>query len=249
MRRLMALALSATFLAATFAPGHAQEKRSFTPTQQQEIERIVRDYLKAHPEVIIEAAKALEAKEQEAQQQRAKAAIEANRDKLLNDPDSPVMGNPKGDVTVVEFFDYQCPYCKKMAGPLNDAIAKDGKLRVVLKEWPVLGPASVTAAKASLAAQKQGKYKEFHNAVMEAPGRLSEAGIMATAEKVGLDMKRLKKDMEAPDVMEELKQNQALANAMQLEGTPAFIIGSQLAPGAISADTLQAMIDAARKTN
>ncbi len=245
MRRLMALALFAAIAAAT--PGHAQDKKSFTPQQQQEIERIVRDYLKSHPEVIIEAAKALEAKEQEAQQQRAKVAIDANRDKLINDPDSPVMGNPKGDVTVVEFFDYQCPYCKKMTAPLNDAMAKDGKLRVVFKEWPVLGPESLIAAKASLASQKQGKYKEFHNALMDTKGRLNESMIMSIAEKTGLDTKRLKKDMEAPDVQEELKQNQALAAALQLEGTPAFVIGSQMAPGAINADTLKEMIDAARK--
>lgn len=247
MRRLMALALFSAMLAATATPGQAQDKRSFTPQQQQEIERIVRDYLKTHPEVIIEAAKALEAKEQEAQQQRFKAAIDANRDKLINDPDSPVMGNPKGDVTVVEFFDYQCPYCKKMTAPLNDAMAKDSKLRVVFKEWPVLGPESLTAAKASLASQKQGKYKEFHNALMDTKGRLSETMIMSIAEKSGLDVKKLKKDMDAPDVQEELKQNQALAAALQLEGTPAFVIGSQIAPGAINADTLKDMIDAARK--
>ncbi len=247
MRRLMALVLFAATLTAAAAPGHAQDKRSFTPQQQQEIERIVRDYLKTHPEVIIEAAKALEAKEQEAQQQRVKAAIDANRDKLINDPDSPVMGNPKGDVTVVEFFDYQCPYCKKMTAPLNDAMAKDGKLRVVFKEWPVLGPESLIAAKASLASQKQGKYKEFHNALMDTKGRLNETVIMSIAEKSGLDIKRLKKDMDAPDVQDELKQNQALAATLQLEGTPAFVIGSQMAPGAISADTLKDMIDAARK--
>lgn len=246
MRPLLALAMLAVTLAAS-APGYSQEKQSFTPQQQQEIERIVRDYLKSHPEVIIEAARALEAREQEAQQQRVRAAIEANRDKLLNDPDSPVMGNPKGDVTVVEFFDYQCPYCKKMIAPLNDAMTKDGKLRMVLKEWPVLGPESVTAAKASLAAQKQGKYREFHNALMDTKGRLSESIVMSVAEKAGLDTKKLKKDMEASDVQEELKQNQALAAALQLEGTPAFVIGNHLAPGAISADTLREMIETARK--
>jgi protein-disulfide isomerase len=118
---------------------------------------------------------------------------------------------------------------------------------VVFKEWPVLGPESLIAAKASLASQKQGKYKEFHNALMDTKGRLSETAIMSIAEKSGLDVKKLKKDMDAPDVQEELKQNQALAAALQLEGTPAFVIGSQMAPGAINADTLQAMIDAARK--
>lgn len=246
MRPLLVLATLATVLAAS-APGYGQEKRSFTPQQQQEIERIVRDYLKSNPEVIIEAVKALEAKEQQAQQQNVRAAIEANRDKLLNDPDSPVMGNPKGDVTVVEFFDYQCPYCKKMIAPLNDAMAKDGKLRMVLKEWPILGPESVTAAKASLASQKQGKYREFHNALMDTKGKLSESIVMSVAEKVGLDIKRLKKDMETSDVQEELKQNQVLAVALQLQGTPAFVIGNQLAPGAISADTLKELIEAARK--
>lgn len=247
MRRLIVLALFAATLTAAFAPGHAQEKRSFTPQQQQEIERIVRDYLKSNPEVIIEAARALEAKDQEAQQQRTKATIDANRDKLINDPDSPVMGNPKGDVTVVEFFDYQCPYCKKMTVPLYDAMAKDAKLRMVFKEWPILGPESVIAAKAALASQKQGKYREFHAALMDSKVRLSEATVMSIAEKTGLDTKRLKKDMDAPDVQEELKQNQALAAALQIQGTPAFVIGNQMAPGAISADTLKEMIDAARK--
>lgn len=247
MRRLMILALLAVTFIAAAAPGSAQEKRGFSPQQQQEIERIVREYLKSHPEVIIEAARALETREQEARVQRTRTMINANREKLLNDAGSPVIGNPKGDVTIVEFFDYQCPYCKKMTQPLYDALAKDGKLRVVFKEWPVLGPESVIAAKASLAAQKQGKYREFHTALMDTKGRLSETMVMSIAEKTGLDIKRLKKDMEASEIQDELKQNHALAAALELEGTPAFVIGEQLAPGAISADALKEMIDEARK--
>lgn len=245
IRRAATLSLSLILLTAVTAS--AQDKRTFSPQQSQEIERIVREYLVKHPEVLYDAMKALEVREQAQQAENAKAAIEKYRDKLVTSSASPVLGNPKGDVTVVEFFDYQCPYCRKVVEPTFSAIAKDGKTRFVLKELPILGPESTYAAKAALAAHKQGKYKEFHVALMEQKVRLSEAVVIAAAEKLGLDTKRLKRDMEAPDVEEELKQNLELARALQISGTPAFIVGSQMAPGAIDGDRLAAMIKDARK--
>ena len=239
--------LSLGLVLATGIAASAEDKRALSPQQSQEVERIVREYILKHPEVILESMKTLEAREQAQQAEQAKSAIEKYRDKLLNNTASPVLGNPKGDVTVVEFFDYQCPYCRKVVEPTFNAVAKDGKIRFVMKELPILGPESTYAAKAALAAHKQGKYREFHLALMEQKARLSEAVVIGAAEKLGLDTKRLKRDMESADIDEELKQNLELARALQINGTPAFIVGNQLAPGAIDADRLAAMIKDARK--
>ncbi|MFO0998088.1 MAG: DsbA family protein [Alphaproteobacteria bacterium] len=246
IRRLIALSLGLVLAASVGAS--AQDKKAFTPQQSQEVERIVREYLSKHPEIIYEAVKTLEAREQAQQAENAKAAIEKFKDKLVNNSVSPVLGNPKGDVTVVEFFDYQCPYCRKVVEPTFSTVAKDGKIRYVLKELPILGPESTYAAKASLAAHKQGKYREFHLALMEQKTRLSEAVVMAAAEKLGLDTKRLKRDMEAAEVEEELKQNLELARALRIDGTPAFIVGGQMAPGAIDGERLATMVKDARKS-
>ena len=225
----------------------AEDKRTLSPQQSQEVERIVRDYLLKNPDVILEAMKALEAREQAQQTERTKTALEKNRDKLLRSTASPALGNPKGDVTVVEFFDYQCPYCRKVVEPVFNAVAKDGKVRIVMKELPILGPESTYAAKAALAAHKQGKYRELHLALMDQKTKLSEAVVIAAAEKLGLDTKRLKRDMDSPDIDDEIKQNIELAHALQINGTPAFIVGNQIAPGAIDGDRLTAMIKEARK--
>ncbi len=245
IRWITALSLGLV-LAATIAAS-AQDKRTFSPQQAQEVERIVRDYLVKNPDVIVEAMKTLEAREQAQQAERTKAALEKNRDKLLHNTASPALGNAKGDVTVVEFFDYQCPYCRKAVEPVFNTVAKDGKVRIVMKELPILGPESTYAAKAALAAHKQGKYREFHLSLMDQKAKLSEAVVIAAAEKLGLDTKRLKRDMDSPDIDEEIKQNLELARTLQINGTPAFIVGNQIVPGAVDGDRLTAMIKDARK--
>jgi protein-disulfide isomerase len=157
-----------------------------------------------------------------------------------------VIGNPNGDVTVVEFFDYRCPYCKSVAAAFVDLYEKDGKVRLVLKEFPILGPESEFAAKAALAAQKQGKYREFHLAMMSFKGKMTNDDVRQLAAKVGLDVAKLEQDMQDPAITETINRNYALAEALGIKGTPAFIIGNELVPGAITADEMQKRIAAVR---
>ena len=168
--------------------------------------------------------------------------IVARRDELLNDPASPVGGNPDGDVTLVEFFDYQCPYCKTIFPSIQALLAEDRNLRYVFKEFPILGRASVFAARAALAARRQGKYLEFHTALMPARGKLTETRVMRLAEKVGLDVDRLRRDMADGTIDDSIRRNRELARALDVNGTPAFVIGDTVVPGAVDIDTLRSLI-------
>ena len=163
----------------------SQDKTAFTDAQKSEIQEMVRDYILQNPGIIVEAFGILEAREQAAQQQRVAQVMAEYAEDIERDPKDPVMGNPDGDVTVVEFFDYQCGYCKSMLKPLLAFAAEDGNVRIVMKEFPILGPASIVAAQASLASAKQGKYDAFHTALMGLRGRLDEAAIFQTATEVG----------------------------------------------------------------
>ncbi len=156
-------------------------------------------------------------------------------------------GNPKGGVSVVEFFDYRCPYCKEAEPSLDKLLTQDHQLRFVYKEFPILGPASVTAAHAALAAQRQGKYQAFHTAMMAARGNINDDTVYQVAGSVGLDVARLKRDMASPEVAEALKANLELADVLEIHGTPAFIIGNKVVPGVVDLDALQKMIADARK--
>jgi protein-disulfide isomerase len=251
MRRFIALAALTIVggLALAGPAGAADTPKPFTPEQEKAIREVVRDYLVKHPEVLVEAIQALQEKQQAADKDQRQKALVEHRAELDRDAASPVAGNPKGDVTVVEFFDYRCPYCKSVSDRLFDTIKADGKVRYVLKEFPILGPESVFAAKAALAAQKQGKYVEFHRALMAARGNLDEAAVMALAKSVGLDQKRLRDEMDGRDIAEHIDRNMKLAQALKIDGTPAFVVGDQLVPGAVSTDTLKTLIEQTRKTN
>ncbi len=168
--------------------------------------------------------------------------IVARRDEVLNDPASPVGGNPDGDVTLVEFFDYQCPYCKTIFPSIQALLAEDRELRYVFKEIPILGKDSVFAARAALAARRQGKYLEFHMALMPTRGKLTETRVMWLAEKVGLDVGRLRRDMADRTIGDMIRRNLELADALGIYGTPAFIIGDTQVPGAVEIDTLKTLI-------
>ena len=226
------------------APSRADE---FTTEQKKAVEGIVHDYLLKHPEVLLDAIQAADDKmKKDAKDKAAKALIERHHD-IFDDPASPTGGNPHGDVTMVEFFDYRCPYCKQVEPALEKVIAADRKLRFVYKEFPVLGPASITAARAALAARKAGKYEAFHSAMMAARGQITDQTVYDVAGKVGLDVAQLKKDMGAPEVDKELKANLDLAEALDIRGTPAFIVGDQIIPGAVDLDTLKQLVADARK--
>jgi len=230
----------------TPVPGEGQS--NFDAEQTQDIEKIVHDYLLKHPEVIFEAAEKYQKQQQMAEEQRRQKALAAHADLLRGAPGDPVLGNPDGDVVLVEFFDYRCPYCRKVAGTLRDVIHEDGKVRLVMKEFPILGPQSITAARAALAAYKQApdKYEAFHMALMKTPGDMSNPQIRQIARENGLDVTQLDKDMQDQSINENIARTHALAQALGISGTPAFIVGGTLVPGAIDKAALMRLISQAR---
>jgi len=211
-----------------------------------EIEEIVRQYILDNPEILVEAMENLRERERLAEQERAHTAILAHYEALAFSDDDPIAGNPDGDVVIVEFFDYRCPYCKRVLDPLLQAVEQDGNVRLVFKEFPILGADSVVAARAALAARNQGKYLEFHTALMQTEGALTEANIFGIGESVGLDIERLREDMESDDVEATILSNYAQADQIGVGGTPAFIIGKEFVPGAIDIDRINRMIADAR---
>ena len=228
-------------------PRAAAAADQFTPAQQREIERVVRDYLTNHPEMLLDALQAAEAKANSEAHDKAQAALVERRREIFDDPATPVGGNPAGDVSLVEFFDYQCPYCKEVEPSLEALARHDKELRFVYKEFPVLGPVSVTAARAALAARKQGKYVPFHRAMIALKGKLDDAAVFKTAASVGLDVERLKRDMKDPAIDRALKSNLALAETLDIRGTPGFVIGDTIVAGAMGLDDLEKLIAAARQ--
>ena len=209
--------------------------------------RRVRAYLLEHPEVIFEAAERYEARQRAAEQTEAQTVVKNRADDILRDPDSPVGGNPEGDVTLVEFFDYNCPYCRQVAPVMEKAAAADAKLRIVYKEFPVLGPNSTFAAKAALAVHRQGKYETFHHALMQGRGSVDASRVADAAAKAGADIARMKADMNDPAIAAAIDKNLALARELRINGTPGFIIGDQILRGATDLETLQTLIREARE--
>jgi protein-disulfide isomerase len=214
---------------------------------QEEFDRRVRDYLINHPEVIVEAVQGLQARQQRADLTEVQEALKARADEIFRDPNSPVGGNVQGDVTLVEFFDYNCPYCRKMAPLLIEAEKADPQLRIVFKEFPILGPGSEFAARATLASQRQGQYEAFHHALMAAKEKVNDESVLTAAAQVGLDVERLKADMQDPSIQMAIDRNMALAAALRINGTPGFIVGDQILRGATELTVLQGMIAQARK--
>lgn len=212
-----------------------------------EFERRVRDYLLANPRVLIESVQRLQKDQRTAETDEIGQIIAARSDDIFNDPDDPVGGNPNGDVSVVEFFDYNCPYCRRVAPVLAEIEKTDPNLRIVYKEWPILGPNSEFAALAALASHQQGKYFEFHKAMMLAGRLMSEGSVIEAAATVGLDVERLKVDMQAPELTSLIERNRELARALRITGTPSFVIGSEILRGAADAKVIRAMISNARE--
>lgn len=226
---------------------HAQDKSTSLP--RDEVERIVREYLMREPEVIYEAIQELQRRREVAETGRQKEVIVAKHDEIFGSAADPVAGNPEGDVTLVEFFDYHCGYCRSMVGGLRDLVGTDKQLRFVFKEFPVLGPDSVVAARAALAAKLQDpeKYYDFHLALMGAKD-LSLPTIQALAKQNGLDLARLTADMESEQVKRTIEANEALAQSLGINGTPSFVIGDKLIPGAVDVKQLASMIDQHRNS-
>jgi protein-disulfide isomerase len=242
------LIASAAAILAFVSPASAQ---SFSGAQRSDIEKIVREYIITHPEVLQEAMAELEKRQQSAELERAKTAVAGNAELLFNSPRQVVIGNPQGDVTLVEFFDYNCGYCKRALTDLVDIIKADPKLRVVLKEFPVLGQGSVEAAQVAVAVRMQDKtgkkYLDFHQKLLSGRGQVDKAKAMSVAKEAGLDMMRLEKDMTSDEIRTSLEESFRLAEALGLNGTPSYVVGKEVVIGAVGAATLKEKVAAARK--
>jgi protein-disulfide isomerase len=219
-----------------------------TASERAAIEGVIHDYLMHNPDVLIEALRGAEDKLNREADAKSTKVLSDRRSEIFDDPATPVGGNPGGDVSIVEFFDYRCPYCKQVLPALQALLNEDKKLRFVYKEMPVLGSQSVTAAHAALAAQRQGKYEAFHSAMMATKGQITEDTVYKVAGSVGIDVDQLKKDMTSPEIAQAVKANLALADALNIHGTPGFIIGNHIVPGALDLDALKDMIADARKS-
>ncbi len=203
-----------------------------TEAQKTSLEKTIRDYLVNNPEILIEMSGELERRQAEAQQKARDQSIAENADKIFRSKNALVGGNPDGDVTVVEFFDYNCGFCKRAFTALLKLLEKDNKVRVVFKEFPIFGERSEGAARVAVAAHMQDRYFDLHAALLKAPGQASEASALKLAEKLGLDMKRLRRDMNASEVTDLLKDTRALAERLGIQGTPFYLVGDRVVPGA-----------------
>ncbi len=218
----------------------------FNEIEKRAIEEIVRDYIIEHPEVLLESISLMEQRQQELRQAQAEKAIRENADEIFNAPTSFVGGNVDGNITIVEFFDYNCGYCKQGFPGMMNIINTDKNIRLVLKEYPVLGPESIVAARAAIASRKQNKYMAFHTALMKAKGKLSEQRIFDIAKDTGINIKKLKDDMQSPEVDATIERNHALTELLGIDGTPGYVIGNILVPGFIPEEGLKAVVFQAR---
>ena len=210
----------------------ASEAKTLSPEMRREFESLIKDYLVKNPEVMMEVQTALEAKMEKIQTEKMAVALKEHAKELFQSPAAPVAGNPQGDITVVEFFDYNCGYCKKALPDLAALVQSDKNVRVVLKEFPILSKGSEEASKVALAAKMQGKYWDFHLAMLGLQGQANEASALKVAEKAGLDMVRIKKDMASAEVKKEIDDTRALAQKMGISGTPHFLVGDKVIAGA-----------------
>jgi protein-disulfide isomerase len=210
------------------------------------VKELVLEAIRENPEIVLEAVQIIEQREQQRQAAAAASVLSDNRDVLENDPNAPVLGNPDGDVTVVEFFDYNCPYCRRVKPEIEALLAEDPNVKLVYREWPILGEGSVFAARAALAAREQGKYEEFHWALMGMQGRAEEASVIRVAEEVGLDIAQLRRDMEEPEIDAHISASMEMSRDLGFNGTPSFVIGDALVPGVIDADQMIRLTEEAR---
>lgn len=245
MHRLIAPALVA--LALCGGP-FAASAQSFSEGQRGEIETIIKNYLLAHPEVLEDANNELSKRKAEAEEKKHQATIAENAETLYNSPRGITLGNKDGDVTFVEFFDYNCGYCKRAMADMLDLLKNDPKLKVVLKEFPVLSEGSVEAARVAIAVRMQApnKYLDFHQKLLGGRGPADKARAMAAAEDVGLDMARIEKDLASPEIKATINENVKLAEDMDMNGTPSYVIGKQIVIGAVGLDGLKEKIGIAR---
>ncbi len=237
--------LSKTILAVAFLA------LPYTATAQElsedRIKELVYEAILENPDIIMDAVAIIQQREEAEQAAATQSVLTDQRVLLEGDPNAPVLGNPDGDVTVIEFFDYNCPFCKRVMPEVQALLEEDTNVRLVYREWPILGDGSVYAARAALASRAQGKYEEFHWALMDARGRLEEASVLKIAKDIGLDIGQLLTDMQSEDVDEHIETSMRLAQFLGFNGTPSFVIGDALLPGFIEQAELQEYVDQDRE--
>lgn len=248
MRRfLLALVAAVTLAGAAMAQAPTPAPvPGFAPEQRDEIVAILREALRADPSILRDAITALQESDRAAQEEARRQALTANADALFRDAADPVKGNPRGDVTIVEFFDARCGYCRSFQPAMQQLLQRDRGVRVVLKDLPILGPNSTLASRALLAAHRQGKYEALFDALLRLRTDTPETVIQAEAQRAGLDWARLRRDMDDPAIARRIEQNIALAQRLSIEGTPALVIGNQVIPGAIELPELERLVREAR---
>ena len=250
MKRAYSIGLAAALAAA--AAGAAVHARAdeFTPAQKKEMGAFIRDYLVNNPDVLKDAIEALD--------KRDKAVAEAEREKVVSSQSGPLfsskyqatVGNPKGSATLVEFFDYNCHFCKGALPDVAKLIKDDSNLKLVLKDYPVLGPGSIEAAKVASAARNQlpgDKFWAFHYKLLGMHGPIGKNEALAVARDLGLDMDKLARDTESPEVKAGLDEVMQLADSLQINGTPSFVVGQDVVVGAVGYNQLKDKVDSVHK--
>ncbi len=249
-----AILLGTTGIAAAFAmlafgylaqPAHAQNAEQL---DRKQVETIVREYLLDNPELLLEMQNALEARQKEEQRVASIEAIKQNKDAIFNSPFDGVVGNPNGKVTIVEFYDYNCGYCKRARADMHALMQENPDLRFVLKEFPILGPDSQKAHVVSMAFLKlmPEKYLEYHDKLLGGEGRAGEESAIKVALELGADEAKLREAMKDPAIIEAFNQTYDLANKLQISGTPSYVVGNEVVFGALGKDVLAEKVATAR---
>ncbi len=253
MRRVYFLIAVFAIMALPFSVYAQGKQPSKTPTktaaQQQQIENMVRDYLLKNPQTLFKAVRDYQRRQAQNLQAQQRVILAKISDDLKKNPNDPFVGNPQGDVTVVEFFDYRCPFCKKAFGDVQTLIKTDGNIRLVLKEFPILGPPSVVASNAAMAVwlHQKDKYPAFHAAMMKNRGELSQKKVFNYAKSTGVDVSALKKQMKDPMIARTLEATAKQAQLLKIDGTPAFIFGDDVQSGAIPLRLMKKLVANVRK--
>jgi protein-disulfide isomerase len=249
--RPLATAVLGVVLALPLALPAQAQTQSFSPAQRGEIETILRDYLMNHPELLQEVMAELDKRQNLADAEKHREGVKQHAQIIFSSPRQITLGNPQGDVTVVEFFDYNCAFCKRAMADMTDLMKGDGKVKFVLKEFPVLGEGSTQAAQVAVAVRMQDKtggkkYLEFHQKLLGGRGQADKARAMAVAKEVGLDMARLEKDMASDEVKNTLQESFRIAEALGLNGTPSYVVGSDVVIGAVGLPALKERVNSTR---
>lgn len=241
--------LAALLIAATTLISAPLAAKTYNDEEKAAIKDVVKEYLMENPEIIRDAIEELERRAAETERKRQQELIAKNQELLVNPEYSHVAGNEDGNVTVVEFFDYNCPYCRQSLNDIVKLLDEDKNVKVVLKEFPILGEASKEASLAALASRKQGKYMEFHTALLQAKGRINNASIETIAKKVGLDVEKLKADMKSDEIKDHLQKNIDVGVALGINGTPTFIFNDRVVPQVLPYEAMKAVIAKLREAS